>query len=166
LYLRALGAKIGPRVAIFSRRVPVCTDLLTIGAGTVIRKEALFLCYRARAGRIEPGAVTLGRDVYVGERSVLDVDTSMGDGAQLGHASALHSGEGVRAGGGWHVSAAQGTDVSYLRIAPAQCGPLRRASSSALALLAVLLLSLPLLSGGLDLLVGTVSSMGFRGLVL
>src|SRR5262249_40104634 len=39
LYLRALGAKIGPRVVIFSRRVPVCTDLLTIGAGTVIRKE-------------------------------------------------------------------------------------------------------------------------------
>src|SRR5262249_23085011 len=122
LYLRALGAKIGPRVAIFSRRVPVCTDLLTIGAGTVIRKEALFLCYPARAGRIEPGAVTLGRDVYVGERSVLDVDTSMGDGAQLGHASALHSGQAVPAGERWHGSPAQRTDVSYLRIAPAQCG--------------------------------------------
>src|SRR5262249_8049427 len=31
LYLRALGAKIGPGVAIFSRRVPVCADLITIG---------------------------------------------------------------------------------------------------------------------------------------
>src|SRR5207249_7329444 len=62
LYLRALGAKIGPGVVIFSRRVPVCTDLLTIGAGTVIRKESFFLCYRAHAGRIETGAVTLGRD--------------------------------------------------------------------------------------------------------
>src|SRR5437762_10176708 len=39
LYLRALGAKIGPGVVIFSRRVPVCTDLLTIGAGAVIRRE-------------------------------------------------------------------------------------------------------------------------------
>src|SRR5262249_3294819 len=47
LYLRALGAKIGPGVVIFSRRVPVCTDLLTIGAGTVIRKEAIFQGYRA-----------------------------------------------------------------------------------------------------------------------
>src|SRR5256885_9931812 len=41
LYLRALGARIGPGVVIFSPRVPVCTDLLTIGAGTVIRKEAM-----------------------------------------------------------------------------------------------------------------------------
>src|SRR5438093_4884632 len=40
LYLRALGAKIGPGAVIFSRRVPVCTDVLTIGAGAVIRKEA------------------------------------------------------------------------------------------------------------------------------
>src|SRR5207244_10440361 len=73
LYLRALGARIGPGAVIFSRRVPVCTDLLTIGAGTVIRKEALFQCYRAQAGRLELGPVTLGRDVFVGERSVLDI---------------------------------------------------------------------------------------------
>src|SRR2546428_3909174 len=77
LYLRALGAKIGPGVAIFSRRVPVCTDLLTIGAETVIRKEAIFNGYRAQAGRIEIGAVTLGEDAFVGERSVLDISTSM-----------------------------------------------------------------------------------------
>src|SRR5947208_1700822 len=94
-YLRALGAKIGPGVVIFSRYVPVCTDLLTIGAGTVIRREVIFNCYRAQAGRIETGPVTLGRDVFVGERSVLDINTSLGDGAQLGHASALHSGQTV-----------------------------------------------------------------------
>src|SRR5206468_2680704 len=75
LYLRALGAKIGPGVVIFSRRVPVCTDLLTVVAGSVIRREAIFYCYRAQAGRIEIGPVTLGRDVFVGERSVLDINT-------------------------------------------------------------------------------------------
>src|SRR5206468_1316233 len=91
LYLRALGAKVGPRVVVLSRYIPVCTDLLTIGAGTVIRRESIFLCYRAHSGRIEIGPVTLGRDVFVGERGVLDINTSMGDGAQLGHASALHS---------------------------------------------------------------------------
>src|SRR5467141_4892244 len=69
LYLRALGAKIGPGVVIFSRRVPLCTDLLTIGAGSVIRKEAIVNCYRAQAGRIETGPVTIGRDAFVGERS-------------------------------------------------------------------------------------------------
>src|SRR5437660_1156210 len=102
LYLRALGAKVGSRVLILSRRIPVCTDLLTIGSGTVIRKEAIFQCYRAQAGRIEIGPVTLGRDVFVGERSVLDINTSMGDGAQLGHASALHGGQSVPAGERWH----------------------------------------------------------------
>jgi aryl carrier-like protein/acetyltransferase-like isoleucine patch superfamily enzyme len=89
LYLRALGAKVGAGAVILSRRIPVCTDLLTIGAGTVIRREASLLCYRAQAGRIEIGPVTLGRNVFVGEMSVLDIDTAMGDGAQLGHSSAL-----------------------------------------------------------------------------
>jgi len=83
LYLRALGAKVGPRAVILSRHIPVCTDLLTIGAETVIRRESIFLCYRAQAGRIEIGPVTLGRDVFVGETTVLDINTSMGDGAQL-----------------------------------------------------------------------------------
>src|SRR5204863_1743626 len=126
LYLRALGAKIGPGVVIFSRRVPVCTDLLTIGAGAVIRREAIFNCYRAEAGRIETGPVTLGRDVFVGERSVLDINTSMGDGAQLGHASALQSGQAVPRGERSHGSPAQPTEVNYVRVAPARCGTLRR----------------------------------------
>src|SRR5213594_4142143 len=98
LYLRALGAKIGPGAAIFSRRIPVCTDLLAIGAGTVIRRESFFQCYRAQAGRIEIGRVTVGRDAVIGERTVLDINTSMGDGAQLGHASALHGGQAIPAG--------------------------------------------------------------------
>ena len=110
LYLRALGAKVGRGAAIFSHHVPVCTDLLTIGAGTVIRKDAFFQCYRAQAGWIQTGAVTLGRDVFVGEKTVLDIDTSMGDGAQLGHTSALHSGQAVPAGERWHGSPAQRTD--------------------------------------------------------
>ncbi len=159
LYLRALGAKVGPRVVILSRRIPVCTDLLTIGAGTVIRRESIFLCYRAQAGRIEIGPVTLGRDVFVGERAVLDINTSMGDGAQLGHASALHSGQVVPAGERWHGSPAQRTDVNYVRLAPARCGKLRRASYSALILLGILFLYVPLLEGGLDFLLVAVSSL-------
>src|SRR5215510_922802 len=125
-YLRALGAKIGPGVVILSRRVPVCTDLLTIGAGTVIRKEAIFNGYRAQAGRIETGPVTLGRNAFIGERSVLDINTSMGDDAQLGHASALHSGQAVPAGERWHGCPALQTNINYVRVTPARCGALRR----------------------------------------
>ena len=84
LYLRALGARIGKGVTILSPTVPVCTDLLTIGAGTVIRKDSSFLCYEAYAGRIRTGPVTLGKDVFVGEKTVLDIGTSMGDGGATG----------------------------------------------------------------------------------
>src|SRR5260221_8855130 len=111
LYLRALGAKIGRGVVILSRRVPVCTDLLTIGASTVIRREAVFNCYRARAGRIETGPVTLGGDAFVGAPSVLGIHTSMGDRAQLAHTSALQSRQAVTAGERRHGSPAQRTDV-------------------------------------------------------
>ncbi len=159
LYLRALGAKVGPRVVIHSLRIPVCTDLLAIGAGTVIRRESSFLCYRAQAGRIEIGPVSLGRDVYVGEMSVLDIDTSMGDGAQLGHASALHSGQAVPAGERWHGSPAQRTDTDYVRVAPARCGTLRRAAYAAFTLIGILLLFAPLLEGGFSLLFLGVSSL-------
>ena len=159
LYLRALGAKIGPGVVILSRRIPACTDLLTIGAGTVIRKEATFLCYRARAGRIEIGPVTIGRDGYVGETTLLDIDTSMGDGAQVGHSSALLSGQSVPAGERWHGSPAQRTETNYVRVPPARCGRLRAAAYAALTLLAVLFLYVPLLEVGPDLLFVRVSSV-------
>jgi non-ribosomal peptide synthetase-like protein len=159
LYLRALGAKVGPRAVILSRHIPVCTDLLTIGAGTIIRRESVFLCYRAQAGRIEIGPVTLGRDVFVGETTALDINTSMGDGAQLGHASALHSGQAVPAGERWHGSPAQRTQVNYVRVAPAQCGTLRRASYATLNLIGILFLIAPLLELGLGLLYFEVSSL-------
>ena len=119
LYLRALGAKVGRNVAIFSRNVPVCTDLLTIGDNTVIRKDSFLSCYRAHDGVIQTGAVTLGADVFVGEKTVLDIGTSMGDGAQLGHTSSLHSGQAVPAGEHWHGSPAERTEVDYRTVAPA-----------------------------------------------
>ncbi|MGQ0482896.1 MAG: Pls/PosA family non-ribosomal peptide synthetase [Pseudonocardia sp.] len=125
-YLRALGARIGPGVAIFAPTVPVCTDLITVGAGTVISKSCTFTGYRAQDGEIQTGPVTLGREVFVGDATVLDVDTAIGDGGQVGHTSALHTGQRVPAGERWHGSPAQRTHVDYARVAPARCGWLRR----------------------------------------
>jgi non-ribosomal peptide synthetase-like protein len=152
LYLRALGAKIGRGVAIYSRNVPVCTDLLTIGDGTVIRKDSFFNCYRAHTGLIQTGAVTLGKDVFVGEATVIDIETSLGDGAQLGHTSSLHAGQAVPGGERWHGSPAQRTDVDYRAVAPSNCGTLRRAIYTVLQLLNVLFLYLPLVVGGVGML--------------
>ncbi len=159
LYLRALGAKVGPGVVILSRQIPVCTDLLTIGGGTVVRRESNFLCYRAHAGRIEIGSVNLGREVFVGEMCVLDINTSMGDGAQLGHTSSLHSGQSVPAGERWHGSPARRTETNYKRVAPAVCGRLRRTTHAALNLLGILFVYAPLVEAGLGLLFIGISSL-------
>jgi non-ribosomal peptide synthetase-like protein len=133
LYLRALGAKVGRGAVIFTPHVPVCTDLLSIGPGAVIRKDCYLNGYRARSCVIETGAVTVGAGAFVGEQTVLDIGTVLGDGAQLGHASALHAGQVVPAGQVWHGSPAQPAEAGYdyLAVAPARCGPPRRAAASA-----------------------------------
>ncbi|MBP2328600.1 non-ribosomal peptide synthetase-like protein [Kibdelosporangium banguiense] len=152
LYLRALGARVGRGVVVFSRHAPVCTDLLTIGEGTVIRKDAFLTGYRACAGWIQTGAVTLGRDVFVGEATVLDIETSLGDGAQLGHASSLHAGQAVPEGERWHGSPAQPAEADYRGVEPAGCGAGRRAVYTVLQLLKALALQLPLVYGGVAIL--------------
>ncbi|WP_328726204.1 Pls/PosA family non-ribosomal peptide synthetase [Streptomyces sp. NBC_00259] len=160
LYLRALGAHIGKGVTILSRIIPVCTDLLTIGAGTVIRKESYFTCYRAHAGRIQTGRVTFGKEACVGEKTVLDIDTSMGDRTQLGHTSALQSGEAVPDGEHWHGSPAERTDVDYVRVAPARCGTPRRFGFGLATVLQLFLLYVPLTVGGAYMLVTEVPAVG------
>ncbi|MFJ7150322.1 Pls/PosA family non-ribosomal peptide synthetase [Streptomyces sp. NPDC100445] len=162
LYLRALGARIGKGVTILSRSVPVCTDLVTIGSGTVIRKETFFLGYRAHAGHIQTGRVTLGRDVFIGEKTVLDIDTAMGDGAQLGHTSALHRGQSVPDGERWHGSPAEPTAVDYVRVTPTGCGTARRAWFGCVTLLQVLFLYVPLAVGGMYMLFTEVPAIGKR----
>src|SRR5205814_1372255 len=128
-------------------------------------REAIFLGYRAQAGRIEIGPVTLGRDAFVGEGTVLDINTSMGDGAQLGHTSSLHNSQSVPSGERWHGSPARRTDVNYLRVPPARCGTLRRPISAALTLIAILFVWAPLLELGFGLLFLELSSL-LRGLFI
>ena len=137
MYLRALGAKIGRGATILSGNLPVATDLLTVGADTIIRKDSTFTGYRAVAGKIQIGPVTIGRDVFIGDKTALDMDTAIGDGAQLGHTSSLHSGQRVPAGESWHGVPAEPTTVDYRVIAPAGPIRLRRFLYGALQLLSM-----------------------------
>ncbi|MGW4889924.1 Pls/PosA family non-ribosomal peptide synthetase [Streptomyces murinus] len=162
LYLRALGARIGKGVTILSHTLPVCPDLVTIGAGTVIRKDSFILGYRAHRGRIQTGRITLGEGVFIGEKTTLDIDTSMGDGAQLGHASALHRGQAVPAGERWHGSPAEPAGTDYLRVPPARCGTLRRTWFGLGTLLQLLFLYIPLAVGGMYMLFTAVPAIGDR----
>lgn len=160
LYLRALGAKIGKEVTIFSRTVPVCTDLLTIGDRTVIRKDAFFTGYRADSGVIRTGEVTLGKDVFVGEASVLDIGTSMGDGAQLGHASALHTGQTVPEGEHWHGVPGERTEIDYLRVAPIEHAGRYRVVHGLVQLLMIIAVYLPLGLGAVAIFFGSLPRLG------
>ncbi|MBT2540045.1 peptide synthetase [Streptomyces sp. ISL-44] len=158
-YLRALGAKIGRNVAIFSTHIPVCTDLLTIGDGTVIRKDVLFSCYRAHAGLIQTGPVTLGSNVLVSEQTVLDINTSMGSQAQLGHASSLHAGQTIPAGERWHGSPAEPTGTDFRTVGAGDCSTARKVRYTVGQLLAMVLVYLPLATGGVTVLLAPLSQL-------
>ena len=62
---------------------PVCADLLTIGDNTIVRTDTSILGYRAQSNFIHMGPVTIGSNSFVGEGSVLDIDTAMGNNTQL-----------------------------------------------------------------------------------
>jgi diaminobutyrate--2-oxoglutarate aminotransferase len=155
LYLRALGARVGRGATILTQHIPVCTDLLIIGAGSVITKDTYLSCYRARAGLIETGHVTIGAGSFIGEHSVLDIGTVLGERAQLGHASALLSGQLVPPTEIWHGSPAERAPdgTVYQVVPPARCGPLRRAWSCVARLLLMLAIAGPLEAAGASLLV-------------
>jgi non-ribosomal peptide synthetase-like protein len=158
-YLRTLGAKVGRGVVIFSTHVPVCTDLLSIGDGTVIQKDSFINGYRAHAGVIQVGAITIGKNAVISESTVIDIDTSMGDGTQLGRASSLHAGQAVPDGERWHGSPAQPTDANYQSVEPTKCGALRRVGYTLIQLLSVLVVYLPLGISGLIVLLQWVPQL-------
>jgi non-ribosomal peptide synthetase-like protein len=166
LYLRALGARIGRRATILTQHIPVCTDLLFIGADSLITKDTYISCYRARAGLIETGYVSIGAGSFIGERSVLDIGTAVGERAQLGHASALLSGQTVPPAEIWHGSPAeQAADGAvYQVVPPARCGALRRAWSCVPRLLLLLAVAGPVEAAVASLLVthsrGLLSRLG------
>ena len=116
-------------------------DLLTVGPGTVVREDSAALCYRAEAGRIRLGRVTLGANVVVSEKTVLDIDTAIGDGGRLGHCSSLQPGQRVPTGQYWHGSPAQPADAAPPEVPPARCGSARRFWFSMLQLANLFLLA-------------------------
>lgn len=116
LYLKLLGAKLGSSTVIESRSVPVCTDLISIGENTILRKETLIPGFRAQAGYIHTGRITIGSDASVGVGSALDIDTKIGNGAQLGHGSSLQRGQVIPDGEHWHGSPALKSEANYSKV--------------------------------------------------
>ena len=141
VFLRALGAQIGPGALVASRDVPVVGDLLRVGPGAVVGRRAILLGVKAVGNRLHFGRIDIGAGGYVGEASVLDIDTSIGDFGQLGHASSLASGQAVPAGKHFHGSPAEETTTNFRRADDILCPRARRVISSLVSLTVAALLA-------------------------
>jgi non-ribosomal peptide synthetase-like protein len=143
LYLRLLGADIGRGTVIATKLLPVCTDLISIGDNSIVRRDAIILGYKAQANRIYTGPITIGANAFVGEASVLDINTAMEDNAQLGHASSLHAGQRVPKGRHYHGSPAQETTANYCTVEPLDCSAFRRAAYTAVQFIGIFGIVIP-----------------------
>ena len=142
-YLRLMGARIGRNVIISCRFPPICADMVRIGDNTILRKDSIVLGYRAQSNFIHIGPVEIGSNAFVGEASVLDIDTAMGDDTQLGHASSLQSGQRVPDGKHYHGSPAIETISDYCPIEGREVSAVRSALYTALELAALFLVAAP-----------------------
>jgi non-ribosomal peptide synthetase-like protein len=148
VYLRLLGAKIGRRAVVATSDVPITADLFSVGDDAVIARRAILPGCSAFGNRLHIDEIRLGRSAYVGEASVLDIRTAIGDFGQLGHASSLRSGQRVPEGKRYHGSPAEETTTNFRLADEAPSGPLRRALFTA-AQLFVLLAIVGASAGGL-----------------
>ena len=117
VYLRVLGAKIGKRVTFFAN-TPTCVDLLSIGDDTVIREDVTLAGYNVISGHLRPGHVTIGSRSYIAEATVLDINSRIGDDAQLGTNSCLHENQQVPDGKIFQGSPAVESATNFNRVPP------------------------------------------------
>ena len=87
-YYRLLGAKIGKNVYLSCDRIRIF-DLITIGDNSSIAKEAHLLGYEVKDGALIIGQINIGKNCYVGTRSVVSHGTRMEDNSTLGELSLL-----------------------------------------------------------------------------
>ncbi len=162
-YLRALGTKVGPGTVILARP-PVCTDLIEIGANTIIRQNCSFQGYKAERGYLLPGPVRVGSDSLICDATVLDIDTVVGNSSELGTSSALLEGQGVPDHQTFHGSPAEPTSQTYNRVAPRDLPAWLRSTSVVLRFLSISLLGTPialLLAGAVLKLIDDADTFSF-----
>jgi non-ribosomal peptide synthetase-like protein len=137
-YLSLLGARIGRNAVIASVAVPVTADLFSVGEDAVVSRSALMPGYSAFGNRIYTGKIDIGRNGFVGEQSVLDIGSAIGDFGQLGHASSLQTGQRVPEGKRYHGSPAEETTTNFRLTDKTSVTPARRWVFAAMRLAFVL----------------------------
>ncbi|HEY4615615.1 MAG TPA: AMP-binding protein, partial [Citricoccus sp.] len=143
-YLRLLGARVGRNTIIHGNTIPAYPDLLSVGHNVVIGPGTVFGCYRVDTGVIRSGPVTVGDRAFVGAHGVLDIDTEVGPGAQLAHASSLAPGQRVPEGEVWHGTPAEPTTDTYRHVPEVAPRPWRGIVFGLWVIITPVLLSAPL----------------------
>ncbi len=126
LFLRGLGAKIGARAVISTVSVPVMADLFEVGEDAVIARRVMAPGYNAVGQDLTFGAIRIGKAAFVGEGSVLDLDTALGDFAELGYVSSLQRGQRVPDGKRYAGSPAEETQTRFRLVDELRTSTLRR----------------------------------------
>ena len=106
IYLRLMGAKIGPNVHLASDSFAIY-DLFSIGEDSSINADSNLLGYTVEHGQLKIGRITIGKRCFVGARSAVREDTVMEDDAALEDLSLLPRGSVIRRGETWLGSPAR-----------------------------------------------------------
>ena len=106
IYLRLMGAKIGPNVHLDSDTFAIY-DLLTIGEDSSINADSNLLGYTVENGQLKIGRITIGKRCFVGARSAVREDTVMEDDSALEDLSLLPRGAVIPRGETWLGSPAR-----------------------------------------------------------
>ncbi len=106
IYLRLMGARIGPNVHLDGDSFAIY-DLLTIGEDSSINPDSNLLGYTIENGLLKIGRITIGKRCFVGARSALSENTMMEDDSALEGLSLLPRGTVIPRGETWLGSPAR-----------------------------------------------------------
>ncbi len=131
VYLRLMGARIGPRTH-FASDTLTGFDLLTVGEDTCVGVDARLEAHAVEDGMLRLGAIAIGARCCVGARAVVSPGSVLEDGAELGDLSLLPEGGRIPAGARWTGSPARPAPPGPPRGEPDR-PPRRRVVAMALA---------------------------------
>ncbi|MGA2590501.1 MAG: Pls/PosA family non-ribosomal peptide synthetase [Bryobacteraceae bacterium] len=139
---RLLGVRIGKDVHIATSRL-AAFDLISIGDGASVDEGASLLGCSVQDGELVIGPVCVGRECFVGTRSVLGEHVILEDGSRLEDLSLLSNGGRIPPGETWAGSPARRISGAELRDRPPARGPIQRKAS--VIFYAAIVLAFPLI---------------------
>ena len=112
IYFRLMGTKIGKNVYLGSDRIRVF-DLVSVGNNSSISKEANIMGYVVEDGMLKLGRISIGKNCFVGARSLLHLNSHMEDDSALLELSMLPENCIIPANQTWRGSPAKPYKSEY-----------------------------------------------------